>query len=200
MSIAAAWSATPRAASSKPPRSGSRWLTSGPPARRVRGPNVIDVRCERTAIAARCRTATSPAFRDGLPGLSEPLRRRACGARIVSTLKDVTLDSALVMKRFYDQSRLVSRLGGAMIDQVFRVLGLGAGGHAKVIIEVLSGDPRLNRRPVSMPTRRCAGARPRRARPRQRRFAAKLSAQGVTHFFVGVGNVGDGSLQRRLFE
>ena len=88
-----------------------------------------------------------------------------------------------------------------MSEAILRIVGLGAGGHAKGIIEVLSADPQqeivgcLDADPelfgssvLGVPVLGGDDLLP------------QLRAQGVTHFFVGVGNVGDGSLQRRLFE
>ena len=82
-----------------------------------------------------------------------------------------------------------------------RVVGLGAGGHAKVIVEILVADDRhdvvgcldadpalLGHDVLGVPVLGGDAQLPR------------LRGEGVTHFFVGVGNAGDGSLQRRLFE
>jgi UDP-perosamine 4-acetyltransferase len=82
-----------------------------------------------------------------------------------------------------------------------RVVGLGAGGHAKVVIEILRSDERLelvglldndpamagkivSGVPVLGPDQMLVG----------------IERQGVTHFFVGVGSTGDTSLRRRLHE
>ncbi len=80
-------------------------------------------------------------------------------------------------------------------------MGLGAGGHAQGIIEALSVDPRYKivgclDAESSLPGSSVLGV------PvlGDDALLPQLREQGVTHFFVGVGNVGDGSLQRGLYE
>ena len=70
---------------------------------RVRGANVIDVRCERAEIGRALRTATSEAFRGGLSELTNPYGDGHAASAIQSTLKDVPLGSELVVKHFHDQ-------------------------------------------------------------------------------------------------
>ncbi len=82
-----------------------------------------------------------------------------------------------------------------------RVIGLGAGGHARVIIEILEAmgghrivglldpEPSLWGREVGgVPVLGDDG------------LLTGLGAQGVTSAFVGVGSVGDAELRRRLWE
>ncbi len=81
-----------------------------------------------------------------------------------------------------------------------KVLGLGAGGHSKVIIEILRSyneidlvgltdpDPLLHGREV-LEVKVLGGDDQ----------LPVLIQQGVTKFFVGVGSVGDANLRRRLF-
>ena len=81
-----------------------------------------------------------------------------------------------------------------------RVVGIGAGGHAKVIVDalqlrkeveivgLLEADPRRHGTDVLGVT--VLGGD---------EFLPKLSAQGVTHFFIGVGSVGDATARARLF-
>jgi UDP-perosamine 4-acetyltransferase len=81
------------------------------------------------------------------------------------------------------------------------VVGLGAGGHAKVIIEILLADGRYD-------LVGCLEANPSRVGESvlgvpilgDDDLLADLIQQGASHFFVGAGHVRDGSTQRRLFE
>jgi sugar O-acyltransferase (sialic acid O-acetyltransferase NeuD family) len=82
-----------------------------------------------------------------------------------------------------------------------RVVGLGAGGHAKVVVHILScddrweivalldPDPALHGRSIAgVPV---AGGD---------ELLAELVTQGVTHGFVGLGSTGDVDRRRRLYE
>lgn len=81
------------------------------------------------------------------------------------------------------------------------VVGLGAGGHAKAIVEIvrqqaqfalsglLAGDPKLMGQTVlGVPILGGDAKLP------------ELILAGVTHFFVGLGGIGDNGPRRRLFE
>jgi UDP-perosamine 4-acetyltransferase len=82
-----------------------------------------------------------------------------------------------------------------------KVIGLGAGGHAKVLIEalgrmdtcevvgLLDANPGLRGRAV-LGTPVLGGDD----------MMSQLRRQGVTHFFVGVGSTGDSTLRRRLYQ
>jgi len=74
---------------------------------RVRGENVLDVEYGRDAIVAGVRRALSPDFRAGLAGLVNPYGDGHAAEAIVRRLEDVTLDAALVTKRFVDASSTV---------------------------------------------------------------------------------------------
>lgn len=82
-----------------------------------------------------------------------------------------------------------------------RVVGLGAGGHAKVIIEILQSDGQvelvglLDSNPT-MTGKRVLGVPVLGPDP----MLERLVNQGVTHFFVGAGSTGHTSLRRRLHE
>ena len=69
---------------------------------RVHGINVLDVGDAYSEILAGIRDATSPAFRNSLAGLENPYGNGQAAALIVDQLKAVTLDTRLLMKRFYD--------------------------------------------------------------------------------------------------
>lgn len=82
-----------------------------------------------------------------------------------------------------------------------KVIGLGAGGHARVVIDAirLSGaaeivgllDPRTELVGTELEGVRILGADD---------LLDRLRAQGVTHVFIGVGGTTDLSTRRRLFE
>lgn len=69
---------------------------------RLRGANVIDVPCERSAIARAIATATSADFRRSLTGLVNPYGDGRAAGRIAGVLKSVSLDRTLLAKRFVD--------------------------------------------------------------------------------------------------
>ncbi len=80
-------------------------------------------------------------------------------------------------------------------------VGLGAGGHARSVIDALGGDPGV----------RVVGLLDRDAERVGDRFSgveilgddhwlASARRSGITHFFVGVGSVGDPGTRQRLFE
>jgi UDP-N-acetylglucosamine 2-epimerase (non-hydrolysing)/GDP/UDP-N,N'-diacetylbacillosamine 2-epimerase (hydrolysing) len=69
---------------------------------RIRGANVVDVECDRSAIAAAIRHVTSPQFRSGLKGLVNPYGDGRASERIVETLRTTALDSRLLVKRFHE--------------------------------------------------------------------------------------------------
>ena len=82
-----------------------------------------------------------------------------------------------------------------------KVIGLGAGGHAKVVIEILryynsyeltgllDAKPELKgKNLMGVPVLGNDGLLP------------DLKRDGVTHFFVGLGSTGDTCPRRRLFE
>jgi UDP-N-acetylglucosamine 2-epimerase (non-hydrolysing)/GDP/UDP-N,N'-diacetylbacillosamine 2-epimerase (hydrolysing) len=69
---------------------------------RIRGPNVIDVPCERGPIADSITRALSLDFKRGLIGMLNPYGDGNAAAAIVARLKEVPLDRRLIVKRFAD--------------------------------------------------------------------------------------------------
>ncbi len=82
-----------------------------------------------------------------------------------------------------------------------KVIGLGAGGHAKGMIEILRGydsyeivgllTPNLDSHPEQILGVPILGGD---------ELLSQLGNQGVEYFFVGVGGVGDNQPRKRLFE
>lgn len=68
---------------------------------RLRAASVVDVPCERTAIAAALAQVRTPAFRARLAGVRNPYGDGGAAARIVEVLASVPL-AGLVAKRFVD--------------------------------------------------------------------------------------------------
>ena len=66
--------------------------------------NVLRVPAERQAVAAAWHQALSPEFRAGLAGLVNPYGDGRAVPRILARLVNETLDSRLLIKRFYDGS------------------------------------------------------------------------------------------------
>jgi UDP-hydrolysing UDP-N-acetyl-D-glucosamine 2-epimerase len=71
---------------------------------RVRGANVIDVRCAASDIAEAVRQVTNPQFRDCLEGRRNPYGDGRASRRIVSRLCSEPLTAKLVKKTFFDQA------------------------------------------------------------------------------------------------
>ncbi len=69
---------------------------------RVRADNVIDSDDGAESISAAIDQALSADFRSSLNGLQNPYGDGAAAARIVDRLRDVDLDSRLLVKRFHD--------------------------------------------------------------------------------------------------
>ena len=69
---------------------------------RVRGRNVIDVPCERSAIGEAIRSSLSASFRDGLHSLRNPYYAGGAADRIVESLKFAADEPLLLNKRFKD--------------------------------------------------------------------------------------------------
>lgn len=175
---------------------------------RVRAANVIDVGCSRTEILKGLRKAVSPAFRGTLKGLENPYGDGHAAERIVARLKTVPLDGRLLMKRFHDLPRsmrgalLRGLPAGRQIQRCApKCVILGGGGHAKVLIDsmraggaaepvaVLDSSSKLRKKkvlgvPILGNDTRLEG----------------LVRQGVRHFAVGLGSVGDSGPRRRLYE
>ncbi len=80
---------------------------------RIRGANVIDVGYERSAIMEGVRRAVSKEFKDMLKGEKNPYGSGNASEKILDTLKRVSLDARLIVKRFLDvSSTSISRTGG----------------------------------------------------------------------------------------
>ena len=67
---------------------------------RLRAANVIDAPPERDHIVAAVRRATSETFRASLTNVVNPYGDGKAAERIVSRLREVPLDDALLRKRF----------------------------------------------------------------------------------------------------
>lgn len=82
-----------------------------------------------------------------------------------------------------------------------QVIGIGAGGHARVIMEVLRPDPRyqiaglLDRSP-ELWSKRIDGV----TVLGNDELLERLFADGIHHAFLGVGMTGAGTLRRKLYE
>ncbi|MBI4064624.1 MAG: UDP-N-acetylglucosamine 2-epimerase (hydrolyzing) [Elusimicrobia bacterium] len=72
---------------------------------RFHGSNVLNVSCSRAEILGGIQKALSPEFRKKLAGLKNPYGDGRAAEKIVAKLKQVSLDSKLLIKRFYDIGR-----------------------------------------------------------------------------------------------
>lgn len=68
----------------------------------IKAANVVDVGYSAEEIYAGIRRATDSAFRAGLCGMRNPYGDGDAGRRIVGTLRDISLDSRLLRKKFVD--------------------------------------------------------------------------------------------------
>lgn len=69
---------------------------------RERGPNVIDVGYSHEEILRGITKALRPQFRESIKHMTNPYSRGNATAKIVTTLKEISLDEDLVSKRFHD--------------------------------------------------------------------------------------------------
>ena len=164
---------------------------------RLRAANVIDVDYDADAILRGLQTALLPEFRRHLAGLSNPYGNGQAASLIVRRLRHVRPGPELIQKKFTDY-----RIESAQPSTARpRACVLGGGGHARVVIESLqaSGEAevcavidadssRWGTTVVGVPIVGGDEALP------------ALHAQGMTHFVVGLGGVGDNGPRRRLFE
>lgn len=75
---------------------------------RLHGANVIDVGNDRSDVCAAIRRAVSPAFRASLAGMTNPYGDGRASERIVSRLREVSIDDELLMKRFHELRPVVA--------------------------------------------------------------------------------------------
>lgn len=69
---------------------------------RVQASNILDVGCSYAEILSGIRQATTPAFREGLKGMSNPYGDGHAAPAIVRRLRETPLDERLLVKRFMD--------------------------------------------------------------------------------------------------
>jgi UDP-N-acetylglucosamine 2-epimerase len=75
---------------------------------RIKGMNVIDVKCSRASIRRGLRKALSEEFRASLQGMANPYQKANASKTIVEVLGTVPLDEKLIVKRFHDSTVAVS--------------------------------------------------------------------------------------------
>lgn len=171
---------------------------------RLRGPNVIDVVGDAQAILEAIRLAASHGFHSRLMGMQNPYGDGRASERIVHVLRTVALGRTLLTKPFHDA------LGGASQELVsgivtpakepIKVVGLGAGGHAQVLLELLAQDPRWDVVGLLDPNPALHGKLVGGAKVLgDDTLLPDLARQGVRGFFVGVGSVGSTQVRQRLF-
>jgi len=75
---------------------------------RVKGRNVIDVGYSQVSIMEGLQKALNPDFKSSLNGMSNPYGSVGASAKIVSVLKNISLDERLIVKRFCDITNVTS--------------------------------------------------------------------------------------------
>ena len=158
---------------------------------RVRAKNVIDVACERGAIEDAIKRAVSSEFRNSLKGKGNPYGDGHAAEKIVAKLKSVEIGDKLLRKIFHEES------AGART----RVVGIGAGGHAKVVIDILRQMGRYEIVALVDSDRELWGSEVLGVRVfGDDKYLPELYAQGVRDAFIGVGTVGDSQSRTRVYE
>ena len=95
---------------------------------RLHGRNVMNVACEKSAIVSAVQHAIAGPFAQSLDDLVNPYGDGRAAERIVSALRVVDFDHQFVIKPFCDGAP-------ALRESPTKVIGLGAGGHARVLID-----------------------------------------------------------------
>jgi len=69
---------------------------------RVSGANILHVDYPKEDVLEGIRKAVSPRFRSGLKGIENPYGTQGASKVIVKVLKEIQINTDLIMKRFYD--------------------------------------------------------------------------------------------------
>jgi sugar O-acyltransferase (sialic acid O-acetyltransferase NeuD family) len=89
---------------------------------------------------------------------------------------------------------------GESVQSQVPIVGLGAGTHAKSVVEAIRSSRRFEVAAIVDDDPAKAGAELFGARIVSSKGLDQLRANGVTHAFVGVGGIGDSSGRRGIFE
>jgi len=158
---------------------------------RVRAGNVIDVPCVHAEIIPAIERAVSREFRSSLKDMVNPYGDGHATERIVAKLKSVEIGDKMLRKIFHEES------AGAMT----RVVGIGAGGHAKVVIDSLRQMGRYEIIALVDSDGKLWGSEVSGVRVLgDDTYLPELYAQGVRDAFIGVGTVGDSQSRIRVYE
>jgi len=157
---------------------------------RIHAENVISVPCMSDEIVCAIERAVSPEFKTTLKKVN-PYGDGRAAEKIVAKLKSVEVGDKVLRKIFHEES------AGART----RVVGIGAGGHAKVVIDILRQmggyeivtlvDCDRNLWESEVSGIRVFG---------DDNYLPELYAQGVRDTFIGVGTVGDSQSRTRVYE
>ncbi len=102
---------------------------------RIRPGNVIDCACRRSDIRMALDRALSKDFEESIASLVNPYGDGKTAGRILAAIKTVDFGdkASLLKKRFYD----MESAGAPRPVDASPIVLMGAGGHAKVIIEII---------------------------------------------------------------
>jgi len=158
---------------------------------RVQAKNVINAPCLSAEIVDKIEQAIKPEFRESLKGLANPYGDGHAAEKIVAKLKSVEIGDKLLRKIFHEEKVKVTT----------RVVGIGAGGHAKVVIDILRQMGgyeivRLVDCDRNLWESEVSGVRVFGDDSSLR----ELYLQGVRNAFIGVGTVGDSESRIRVYE
>jgi sugar O-acyltransferase (sialic acid O-acetyltransferase NeuD family) len=176
---------------------------------RLAAANVLDCAATRLAVAAALRTALDPSFRASLGDLRNPYDRGDVSVRVLAVLRAAPLRE-LLDKRFYDLPDApwrrhlalaqVPAAGARTAAGAKRMVVVGAGGHARCILEALGAscgaptavactDPDPARRGTTLCGVPIVG---------DDELLPGLLDEGVLAACVGVGGVGDNKPRAEL--
>jgi len=158
---------------------------------RVRAANVINTPCSTGEIVEAIERAIAPEFRASLKGMSNPYGDGHASERIVGKLKSVELGDKLLRKFFHEEKA----------RPTIRVVGIGAGGHAKVVIDILRQmggyeTVSLVDRDQNLQGSDVSGVRV----YGDDNSLPELYDQGIREAFIGVGAIGDPEARIRVYE
>lgn len=163
---------------------------------RIRACNVIDVGYRKSEILKGIQQALRPNFRKRLKNLVNPYGSGDASEKIVKVLKGTPLGRKLITKKFCN----LPVPGFGLKETLPACVVLGAGGHARVLMDCLQESGQTDVKIILDADRLLWGKKVSGIRVMGGdEFIKKMSKERITHFVVGIGAVRSNVLRRRLF-